>query len=95
MAKYSYEFKKKVVQEYLVGKSGCKYLSKKYNVDPNGHGSTILKWVKAFKKFGNEGLMRSRKNKTYSFEFKLHVVELYLSTQVSYQELALSVKLRI
>ena len=43
MAKYSYEFKKKVVQEYLVGKSGCTYLSKKYNVDPNGHGSTILK----------------------------------------------------
>ena len=35
--------------------------------------------------------MRSRKNQTYTFEFKLHVVELYLSTEVSYQELALSV----
>ena len=34
--------------------------------------------------------MRSRKNETYSFEYKLHVVELYLSSEVSYQELALS-----
>lgn len=29
-------------------------------------------------------------NKIYSFGFKLHVVELYLSSEVSYQELALS-----
>ena len=40
---------------------------------------------------GNKGLMCSRKNKTYAFKFKLHVVELYLTTKVSYQELALSV----
>jgi transposase len=50
-----------------------------------------MKWVNAFKAFGDEGLMRSRKNETYTFEFKLHVVELYLSTEVSYQELALSI----
>ena len=43
------------------------------------------------KEFGDEGLIRSRKNVAYSFDFKLHVVELYLSTEVSYQELALSV----
>ena len=34
--------------------------------------------------------MRSRKNKNYSFQFKLSVVELYISSEVSYQELALS-----
>ena len=34
--------------------------------------------------------MRSRQNKNYSFQFKLYVVELYLSSEVSYQELALS-----
>jgi transposase len=33
--------------------------------------------------------MRSRKNDAYSFEKKLYVVELYLSIEVSYQELAL------
>ena len=40
----------------------------------------IRKWVAAYKEFGDEGLRRSRQNETYSFEFKLHVVELYLST---------------
>ena len=34
--------------------------------------------------------MHCRKNKTYSFEYKLHIVELYLTSEVSYQELALS-----
>lgn len=34
--------------------------------------------------------MRSRKKENYSFQFKLSVVELYLSSEVSYQELALS-----
>jgi len=34
--------------------------------------------------------MRSRKNNNYSFQFKLSVVELYLSSEVSYQELAIS-----
>lgn len=91
MAKYSFEFKKKIVLEYLEEKGGIRYLSKKYNISPNAHGCTILKWVNAYKEFGDEGLMRSRKNDTYSFNFKLHVVELYLSTEVSYQDLALSV----
>ena len=34
-------------------------------------------------------MRRSRERKKYSFEFKLHVVELYLSSEVSYQELAI------
>ena len=34
--------------------------------------------------------MSSRKKKNYTFQFKLSVVELYLSSEVSYQELALS-----
>lgn len=33
--------------------------------------------------------MRSRKNNIYSFEKKLSVVELYLSSEISYQDLAL------
>ncbi len=41
-----------------------------------------MKWVNAFKSFGDEGLMRSRKNQTYTFDFKLHVVELYLPLEL-------------
>ena len=43
--------------------------------------------------FGEEGLMRSRQNKKYTFQFKLSMVELYLSSEVSDQELALSLSL--
>ncbi len=87
MAKYSYEFKKKVVQAYLNGEGGYKYLAQKYNVPAFNN---IKKWINSYKEFGDEGLMRSRQNKNYSFQFKLSVVELYLSREVSYQELALS-----
>ena len=90
MAKFSFEFKKKVVMEYLDGKGGYHFLATKYHFK-NNYTNQLRKWVKAYKTFGDEGLTRSRKNDTYTFEFKLHVVELYLSTEVSYQELALSV----
>jgi transposase len=87
VAKYSYELKLEVVEAYLNGKGGYVYLASKYNIPSK---TRIEEWVKTYKKFGKEGLMRSRQNKNYSFQFKLSVVELYLSSEVSYQELALS-----
>ena len=86
MAKYSFEFKKKVVLAYLNGEGGYKYLSKIYGVPSR---SNIERWVHNYQTFGDEGLQRSRKNDTYSFEKKLSVVELYLSSEISYQDLAL------
>ena len=53
MAKYSFEFKKKVVLAYLNG---------------------------------DEGLQRSRKNDIYSFQKKLSVVELYLPSEISFEQ---------
>ncbi|MDD3393020.1 MAG: transposase [Anaerotignum sp.] len=50
----------------------------------------MRKWVNAYSSFGNEGLLRSRSNKHYSFDFKLYVVEFYLTTDISYQELAIT-----
>lgn len=88
MAKYTFEFKKKIVQEYIKGQGGIDYLTRKYGFSSN---APIRRWINAYKGFGDKGLIRSRKNEIYTFEFKLHVVELYLSTEVSYQELALSV----
>lgn len=88
MAKYSYELKKEIVAEYLKGEGGYGYLANKYGVKSK---KDVEKWIHAYKEFGDEGLMRSRKNKSYTFEFKLSVVELYLTTEISYQELALKV----
>ena len=87
MTKYSYELKKKVVSAYLNGEGGYEYLSKKYDIS---HHDIVRRWVKSYNKFGDKGLARSRQNNNYSFQFKLSVVELYLSSEVSYQELALS-----
>jgi transposase len=87
MPKYSFEFKKKVVEAYLRGEGGSSYLAKKYGVK---NKRQVLNWVHYYAEFGDEGIRRSRGNKTYTFEFKLNAVELYLSSEVSYQELALS-----
>ena len=86
MSKYSFEFKKKVVKAYLNGEGGYGYLSKTYGVPAQ---RSIEEWVHNYQKFGDVGLIRSRKNQTYSFEKKLTVVELYLSSEISYQDLAL------
>ena len=85
MAKYSYEFKKKIVDAYLRGEGSYGYLSSVYGPQKRD----IQKWVKNYQSFGDEGLMRSRQQKKYSFEKKLSVVELYLTNEISYQELAI------
>ena len=86
MSKYSFEFKKEVVLAYLNGEGGYKYLKNKYGIPAK---SLIEKWIHNYRTFGDEGLMRSRKQEKYTFEKKLSVVELYLSSEVSYQDLAI------
>ena len=86
MSKYSFEFKKKVVLAYLNGEGSYGYLSETYGVPAK---KSIEQCVHNYRTFGDEGLQRSRKNDTYSFEKKLSVVELYLSSEISYQDLAL------
>jgi transposase len=86
MAKYSFDFKKKVVMSYLNGEGGYQYLANKYGIPSY---DKVKLWVASYKRFGDEGLFRSRQQEKYTFEYKLHVVELYLSSEVSYQELAL------
>jgi len=60
---------------------------KKYNVKS---ARQIRQWIHNYNEFGEEGLKRSRQKNNYSFEFKLHMVESYLSNEVSYEELALA-----
>ena len=87
MARYTFELKKKVVMAYLNGEGSQSDLMKKYNISAK---KSIQDWIANYNDFGDEGLMRSRKNNTYTFEYKLHMVELYLSSEVSYLELALA-----
>ena len=87
MAKYSFEFKKQIVLEYLSGAGGSDFMAKKHGIP---QGKMIRNWVNNYREFGDDGLKRSRGKKNYSFEFKLHMVESYLSNEVSYEELALA-----
>jgi len=87
VTKYSCEFKKQVVAEYLAGNGSFSWLANKYGIT---NRCEIERWVKAFENHGDTGLMRSRQPTKYTFDFKLHAVELYLTSEVSYQELALS-----
>ena len=86
MAKYSTECKLKVVQEYHAGRGSYETLSKLYHVSRK----SIEEWVKAYQAFGDDGLRRSRAQQTYTFEFKCSAVECYLSTEASYQEVAIA-----
>lgn len=85
MAKYSFEFKLKMIQKHLNGEGVYSYLAKKYRVKDK---SQIRKWVHAYKEFGEEGLLRIRQNKKYSVQFKLDARELYQTSEMSYREVA-------
>ena len=50
MAKYSYEFKKKIVKAYLEGKGGCGYLANQYGI-PNK--CIVRRWIKAYETLGD------------------------------------------
>jgi transposase len=86
MAKYSYELKKKIVNEYLNGEGSYEYLANKYGISSC---SIIKTWVNNYKAFGDSALKRSRKHEKYTFEKKLYVVKLYLSSEISYKDLAI------
>lgn len=85
MAKYNLKFKLKVVKEYLEGYIGYRSLAKKYNIKSEAE---VVRWVNAYKTQDYEGLEVSRKNNSYSLDFKLNVVNLYLTGEMSYQSLA-------
>lgn len=86
MAKYNFEFKKKIVEAYLNNEDGQKGLAKKYGIS----SKTLVKnWIDNYCAFGDEGLLRSRQKKNYSFEEKIAIVKTYLTTDISYQDLAI------
>ena len=85
MSKYSYEFKKKVVREYLKGKGSTCELAKKYDIT---YPQYICEWTKIYQTFGYKGLKSPIKRKEYSFEYKLSIIELYLSSTLTIREIA-------
>lgn len=86
MSKYDEKFKFMVVREYQEGQLGFKLLAKKHGIKSH---KQIINWVKNYEKFGPEGLMRKKQNKTYSVQFKLDVISFMKRTGSSVIETAL------
>ena len=81
--KYSDEFKLKVVSEYLEGKNGgAKALAAKYGISH----SQVQRWTYLYKKGGVEFLTNVQR--TYSGDFKVHVVEYMHQHSMSYVQAA-------
>lgn len=90
MTKYNTEFKMKVVKEYLEGNVSYKDLAKKYSIPDK---SNVRRWVNAYESQGYDGLKVSRTNNNYTLDFKLNVVNLYLTGEMSYQSLSNELKI--
>ena len=90
MTKYNTEFKMEVVKEYLEENISYPQISNKYCIPSE---TIIIKWVNAYKSQGYDGLKVKRQNTQYTLEFKLNVVNLYLTGEMSYQSLANELKI--
>ena len=84
MSKYSNEFKLKVVQYYLKGKTSYSETAKYFNMPDF---SSIAKWVRKYKKHGIKGLVKPIKV-SYSGEFKNNVIEYMHANHLSLKETA-------
>ena len=84
--KYTYEFKLWIVKEYISGKGSYEFLSNKHGLSDK---SLLRNWVSQYQKNGKQALHRKREKAKYDSQFKLHAVQLYLTTEISYRELSL------
>ena len=74
-AKYSKEFKLKIVKKYLNGESAIS-LSNKYGMTKRG-ASLIMRWINKYKTLGEKSFDSSSSNKAYSKELKQQVINDY------------------
>ena len=85
MTKYSEEFKRKIVREYLDGSVGYETLAVKYDVKSK---TQIQDWVAVYRRFGAKALAVSQSRKVYSADFKRTVLDYMRETGASYTEAA-------
>lgn len=83
--KHTFEEKLSACQDYLDGKSSEAEIVKELSLNKNG--SQFYGWVQMYQTYGPEGLMHKPKNNSYPKEFKIKVVQEYLSGTISLNEL--------
>jgi len=85
MAKYSFKLKLNVVLDYeqRIGRYG--FIANKYHVSSL---YCVRDWVEIYQTFGSAGLQCKSQHTVYDTQFKLNAVNLYLTSEKSYQEIA-------
>jgi transposase len=84
MTKYSEQFKREVVRDYLSGGSdGFKTVARRHGIPSH---FTVRKWVLFYQLHGDAGL--SKKRSQYSTEFKLSVLQHMWDNQLSMTQAA-------
>lgn len=83
-AKYSKEVKIKACRDYEKGKVSFRDISKKIGTTKE----VVRRWYLTYKEHGASAFEISNKNRSYSKEFKLSVIEEYISGKYSLPDLA-------
>ena len=91
MARYSEQFKRAVVREYLSeGSDGYRATAKRHAVKSH---TVVERWVAAFQRHGDAGL--GKKSSKYSAEYKLLVLRHMWENQISINQSAAKFDIRM
>ena len=77
------EWRVKVAKEYINGKASSLDIAKRYGINDK----TVRRWAQRYQKQGILAFERGSGNTAYSAEFKLKCVELYISGEMSQDEI--------
>ena len=84
--KVSYEDKIKACEAYLDGKASARELAQRLSLGRYGD-DIVYQWVRKYRQGGPKSLLPRPKNSSYTKEFKINVVEDYLSGNGSLEDI--------
>ena len=90
-SKYSNEFKVNVAKRYLNGDSSIK-LAQEYGLGKNGR-HLVRRWAHLYELHGESGFDFKKENSSYMKEFKLKIINEYLSGKSSYNQIEAKYKI--
>lgn len=83
--KYSVDFKRKVVKEYLEGKESFKSIAEKYNISSR---KTVDTWMRQYRRYGNieESKKGRLKNQQIDYKARYEILKKYQAFLKEQQE---------
>lgn len=86
--KYTKEQKVKACEDYLTGKKSAIQIAQELNMGKSGK-SKVYFWIKRYQSIGDSAFDNNSRNKSYSKEFKMMVINEYLSGKESMETLSI------